>query len=94
MEMLLSFASYGVFFLTFAAIFAVIVLGLNLQWGFTGLFNVGVAGFVAVGAYTSAILTAPDYPESTPFERSEKQCVTHHEMFRSNFVSLFTRIRH
>jgi branched-chain amino acid transport system permease protein len=64
MEALLPLASYGVFFLTFAAIFAVIVLGLNLQWGFTGLFNVGVAGFVAVGAYTSAILTAPPYSES------------------------------
>jgi branched-chain amino acid transport system permease protein len=64
MEVLLPFLSYGVFFLTFAAIFAVIVLGLNLQWGFTGLFNVGVAGFVAIGAYTSAILTAPPYAES------------------------------
>jgi branched-chain amino acid transport system permease protein len=64
METLLPLISYGVFFLTFAAIFAVIVLGLNLQWGYTGLFNVGVAGIVAVGAYTSAILTAPDYPES------------------------------
>jgi branched-chain amino acid transport system permease protein len=56
--------SYATFFLCFAVIFAVIVLGLNLQWGFTGLFNVGVAGFVAVGAYTSAILTAPPYPDS------------------------------
>ncbi|TIL82243.1 MAG: hypothetical protein E5Y89_05985, partial [Mesorhizobium sp.] len=27
-------------------------LGLNLQWGLTGLFNVGLAGFVAIGAYT------------------------------------------
>ena len=52
--------SYGSFFLVFAATYAVIVLGLNLQWGFTGLFNVGVAGFVAVGAYTSAILTTPE----------------------------------
>ena len=51
--------SYGSFFLVFAATFAIIVLGLNLQWGFTGLFNVGVAGFVAVGAYTSALLTTP-----------------------------------
>ncbi|HEU4518944.1 MAG TPA: branched-chain amino acid ABC transporter permease, partial [Microvirga sp.] len=50
--------SYATFFLVFASIYALIVLGLNLQWGFTGLFNVGVAGFVAVGAYTSAILTA------------------------------------
>ena len=55
--------SYGSFFLVFACCFAIIVLGLNLQWGFTGLFNVGVAGFVAVGAYTSAILTTPDAPD-------------------------------
>ena len=51
--------SYGSFFLVFASCFAIIVLGLNLQWGFTGLFNVGVAGFVALGAYTSALLTTP-----------------------------------
>ena len=51
--------SYGSFFLVFATVFAVIVLGLNLQWGTTGLFNVGVAGFVAIGAYTSALLTTP-----------------------------------
>jgi len=55
-------ASYAAFFLAFAGIFAVIVLGLNLHWGFTGLFNVGVAGFVAIGAYVSAILTTPDHP--------------------------------
>jgi branched-chain amino acid transport system permease protein len=52
--------SYGSFFLVFATAFALITLGLNLQWGYTGLFNVGVAGFVAMGAYTSAILTTPE----------------------------------
>lgn len=57
MEMLLGWLSYASFFLVFAGIFAIITLGLNLQWGFTGLFNVGVAGFVAIGAYTSALLT-------------------------------------
>ncbi|GGK19291.1 branched-chain amino acid ABC transporter permease [Salinarimonas ramus] len=62
MDALLPVLSYATFFLVFVSVFAVIVLGLNLQWGFTGLFNVGVAGFVAIGAYTSAILTAPDYP--------------------------------
>ncbi|PIL14932.1 ABC transporter permease [Puniceibacterium antarcticum] len=51
--------SYGAFFLTMALTYAVIALGLNLQWGQTGLFNVGIAGFVAVGAYVSAILTTP-----------------------------------
>jgi branched-chain amino acid transport system permease protein len=52
--------SYGSFFLVFATAFAIIALGLNLQWGYTGLFNVGVAGFVAIGAYTSALLTTPE----------------------------------
>lgn len=63
MELLTGWLSYGSFFLVFATIFALIALGLNLQWGFTGLFNVGVAGFVAVGAYTSALLTTPENPE-------------------------------
>lgn len=55
----LAILNYGAFFLVFAGCFAVMALGLNLQWGFTGLFNVGVAGFVAVGAYASALLTGP-----------------------------------
>ncbi|MCW5635279.1 MAG: branched-chain amino acid ABC transporter permease [Rubrivivax sp.] len=55
--------SYAAFFTVFATVFAVAALGLNLQWGFTGLFNVGVAGFIAVGAYTSAILTTPPVAE-------------------------------
>jgi len=33
------------------------VLGLSLLTGFTGQFNFGQAGFMAVGAYTAAILT-------------------------------------
>ena len=57
---LIGLLSYSSFFLVFASAFAIIVLGLNLQWGYTGLFNVGVAGFVAVGAYTSALLTTPE----------------------------------
>jgi branched-chain amino acid transport system permease protein len=60
MSQMSGWLSYGSFFLIFAGSFAIIVLGLNLQWGYTGLFNVGVAGFVAVGAYTSAILTTPE----------------------------------
>jgi branched-chain amino acid transport system permease protein len=62
-ELLGGIASYLVFFAVFAGIFALITLGLNLHWGVSGLFNVGVAGFVAVGAYTSALLTAPSAPD-------------------------------
>ncbi|MDE0695795.1 MAG: branched-chain amino acid ABC transporter permease [Boseongicola sp.] len=56
---MIGLVSYIVFFLILSLIFGVAVLGLNLQWGFTGLFNAGVAGFTAIGAYTMAILTGP-----------------------------------
>ncbi|HVM83082.1 MAG TPA: branched-chain amino acid ABC transporter permease [Candidatus Binatia bacterium] len=56
---MLDVVAYGAFFLTTALSYALICLGLNLQWGQTGLFNVGVAGFVAIGAYASAMLTTP-----------------------------------
>ena len=50
---------YGAFFLTIALSYAIIAVGLNVQWGQTGLFNVGVAGFVAIGAYVSGLVTTP-----------------------------------
>ncbi len=49
-------------FLIPASIFALLALGLNLQWGHTGLFNAGVAAFLAIGAYTAAILMTPPPP--------------------------------
>ncbi|QIT55491.1 branched-chain amino acid ABC transporter permease [Aquisalimonas sp. 2447] len=55
-------AAYLVSFFTFVGIYAILALGLNMQWGFTGQFNIGIAGFFAVGAYTSAILTTPESP--------------------------------
>src|SRR5688500_9063469 len=57
---MLDLVGYGSFFLVTALSFGILCLGLNLQWGQTGLFNVGVAGFVAIGAYTSALLTTPE----------------------------------
>ena len=57
--------TYGIFLyvlslLTMGGIYAILCLGLNIQWGFTGLFNVGIAGFFAIGAYVSAILTTAE----------------------------------
>ena len=57
---MLDLLTYAAFFLVTALTYGIICLGLNVQWGQTGLFNVGVAGFVAIGAYTSALLTTPD----------------------------------
>ncbi|HZH27546.1 MAG TPA: branched-chain amino acid ABC transporter permease [Azospirillaceae bacterium] len=51
---------YVVQIATLGAVYALLCLGLNVHWGFTGLMNAGIAGFVAVGAYASAIATAPE----------------------------------
>jgi branched-chain amino acid transport system permease protein len=37
--------------------YALLALGLNLQWGMSGLVNFGLVAFFAVGAYTSALAT-------------------------------------
>lgn len=52
-------ANYALFMGIFIGIYALLALGLNIQWGFAGLFNAGIAGFFAVGAYASAVLTSP-----------------------------------
>ncbi|MEM7046925.1 MAG: branched-chain amino acid ABC transporter permease [Pseudomonadota bacterium] len=62
MDSLYGFALYGITLLTMGGIFALLSLGLNIQWGYTGLFNAGIAGFVAIGAYVSAILTTAPSP--------------------------------
>ena len=41
------------------AIFLILVLALNLSSGFTGVFSLGHIGFMALGAYSAAILTLP-----------------------------------
>ena len=60
---LVSLLSYLVFFMTMAGIYAVLALGLNVQWGYTGQINIGVAAFFAIGAYTSAIMTTAPSPD-------------------------------
>jgi branched-chain amino acid transport system permease protein len=51
--------AYLVSFAVMAGIYAVFSLGLNIQWGYTGLFNIGIAGFFCIGAYTSTLITVP-----------------------------------
>jgi neutral amino acid transport system permease protein len=46
----------------FAAIFAIFGLGLNLQWGFTGLINFGHVAFMTIGAYTTVLLSSQGVP--------------------------------
>ena len=55
--------SYLVFFACIVLILGVLTLALNLQWGFTGVFNAGVVGFYAIGAYAHAILVTAPRPD-------------------------------
>lgn len=48
---------FSIRILNLSAIYVVLALSLNLLNGFTGLFSLGHAGFMAVGAYVSALLT-------------------------------------
>lgn len=43
---------------------AIMALGVNLQWGFAGLFNVGVMGFVALGGLAVVLTSAAPVPEA------------------------------
>lgn len=51
--------SYQISILERSAIYAVVAVSMNLLTGFTGLFSLGQAGFMAIGAYVVAILTIP-----------------------------------
>lgn len=43
-------------------IYALMALGVNLTWGMAGMVNLGLAGFFAVGAYATALLTKAGVP--------------------------------
>ena len=56
------FAEYWLAQLTFVMIYSIAGLGLMLLAGFTGLFSLGHAAFLGVGAYTQAVLTNAGVP--------------------------------
>jgi branched-chain amino acid transport system permease protein len=62
-EIISGIASYLIFFATIASILAIAVLGLNLQWGNTGLFNGGVAAFFGAGAYATILFGGTPQPD-------------------------------
>lgn len=48
--------NYYLYLLSLAGVWAIAALGLNLLTGYAGQISIGHAGFVAIGAYTSALL--------------------------------------
>ncbi|MCC5657581.1 branched-chain amino acid ABC transporter permease [Nostoc sp. XA010] len=53
---------YLIFLAISTALFALFALGLNLQWGFTGLINFGHIAFMTLGAYTTVLLSLKGVP--------------------------------
>lgn len=56
-EAVSGWVSYLLFLTISTAIFALFSLGLNLQWGLTGLINFGLVAFMTLGAYTTVVLS-------------------------------------
>lgn len=63
--------SYGIFsgtwnsalgILNMGLVSAIMALGVNLQWGFAGLFNIGIMGFTALGGLAVVLVTSAPTP--------------------------------
>jgi branched-chain amino acid transport system permease protein len=51
--------AYSTRMLVEASCYAIIALGLTIQWGYAGLFNAGIMGFLAMGAFMTMLFSYP-----------------------------------
>ena len=49
----------AMFILNMGLISAIMALGVNIQWGYAGLFNIGIMGFVALGGLGAVLVSMP-----------------------------------
>ncbi len=54
--------SLGLAILNLCLISAIMALGVNIQWGYAGLFNVGIMGFAALGGIAAVLVSRPPVP--------------------------------
>ncbi|CAM3577035.1 branched-chain amino acid ABC transporter permease [Halomonas lysinitropha] len=55
--------AYSTRMLVEASCYAILALGLTIQWGYAGQFNAGVMGFVALGGFCAMIFSFPVNPD-------------------------------
>ncbi len=60
--------TYFLYLFGIGGMFALLSMGLNVQWGYTGLINFSVAAFFGVGAYGAALMTARNSPIAGGFD--------------------------
>lgn len=58
---------YKLQILNLIAIYSILGLSLNLIYGYTGMFSLGTAGFMCIGAYVSSILILPEMQKDMIF---------------------------
>ncbi|WP_110684862.1 branched-chain amino acid ABC transporter permease [Salinicola aestuarinus] len=51
--------AYATRMLVEAACYAILALGLTIQWGYAGQFNAGIMGFVALGGFSATFFSIP-----------------------------------
>ncbi|WP_043531483.1 branched-chain amino acid ABC transporter permease [Litchfieldella xinjiangensis] len=56
-------SAYSTRMLVEAACYAILALGLTIQWGYAGQFNAGVMGFVALGGFAAMFFSVPTNPD-------------------------------
>ncbi|MEF8830726.1 MAG: branched-chain amino acid ABC transporter permease [Halobacteriales archaeon] len=54
--------AYLLYLLSLAGMYVLLAMGLNVQWGYSGLINFSVAAFFGVGAYATLLLSSPSSP--------------------------------
>ena len=50
--------------LNMCIISAIMSMGINMQWGYAGIFNVGIMGFTALGGLAAVLVSAPPVEEA------------------------------
>ncbi len=57
-------ANVALAILNLCLISAIMTLGVNIQWGYAGLFNAGVMGFAALGGLAAVVVSFPPVPDA------------------------------
>ena len=55
---------YALRILNLGLISAIMAIGVNMQWGYAGLFNIGIMGFVALGGVMAVLVGMDPVPEA------------------------------
>jgi len=55
---------YALRMINYGLISAIMAIGVNMQWGYAGLFNIGIMGFVALGSVTAVLVGMEPVPDA------------------------------